>query len=78
MRAALWTAVRDEIERQATEVRAVLEPNRKAVEQLATELLEAGSLSGDALVAALRRSGIAEGRMSINLGQRNGDREARP
>ncbi|HVL53610.1 MAG TPA: hypothetical protein VM344_05065, partial [Vitreimonas sp.] len=61
MRATLWIAVRDEIEAQETRAREVLVPHRHAVERLATDLLEAGSLAGAALIAAVRGAGVPEG-----------------
>ncbi len=60
MREALWVSVRNEIEVAEGACRAILAPQRDAIDELANALDAAGSLSGARLVAALIESGAQE------------------
>jgi cell division protease FtsH len=60
MREGLWKSVRKEVAAAEVACRAVLKPQIEAIEQLATALDAAGTLSGRQLVEAVRSAGARE------------------
>lgn len=61
MRDALWASVSHELDLARTACRAALARHRSAIESVADRVLDQGTLSGPALVAALRATGVPEG-----------------